>query len=410
MRTFVFFCLLLTCRSYAQFSWHLQNSGVTVHLNSTCFTSKTVGWVAGDQGAILHTTDAGMNWILQNSNEINDLNGITFFDNTTGWCVGDNGVILKTHDGGTSWQALSSGVTNNLYSISCSYLDPNILWACGDATILFSSDGGSSWTQQFNLPNSVVLYSIEALNSNEAWTVGEQGVALHTVDSGVNWVIHTTLFADDYFDVNMFNGSYGWMVGDNGKINNTVDGGTWLPQTSNTTEHMHAISFYDTLNAVIVGHNGTLLQTSDGGFNWNIQSFPSPENLNDVIFFDDSTAVVVADNGKIYRSPGNVPQNSPDTTAIDDRNQIGDYNLITPNGDGRNDLLYLNLKNEPENIFILYNRLGVEVHRIINYDNNLVVWDGTDKNGRPLCSSTYFYVFKIPEIGFVKSDWVELIR
>ncbi len=51
-------------------------------------------------GKILHTVDGGSNWLQQNSGTNFNLYGVYFADSLKGWVVGDNGLILKTTNGG----------------------------------------------------------------------------------------------------------------------------------------------------------------------------------------------------------------------------------------------------------------------------------------------------------------------
>ena len=57
---------------------------------STTRTSSTRddGWIVGDQGVILHTTDGGATWTPQTSGVTDDLAGVTFVDAQHGWAVG----------------------------------------------------------------------------------------------------------------------------------------------------------------------------------------------------------------------------------------------------------------------------------------------------------------------------------
>jgi photosystem II stability/assembly factor-like uncharacterized protein len=74
-------------------------------LNNVFFTESSNGTVVGKdllqvQGLILRTTDVGENWITQASGTQNALNRVYFTDNLTGWIVGDGGTILHTTNGG----------------------------------------------------------------------------------------------------------------------------------------------------------------------------------------------------------------------------------------------------------------------------------------------------------------------
>ncbi len=75
--------------------------------------------------------------------------------------------------------------------------------------------------------------------------------------------------------------------------------------------------------------------------------------------------------------------------------------VITPNGDGDNDIFYIKGIDDLENIELtIMNRWGGEVYYSPDYEND---WDGTNKNGEELTNDTYFYVLRITDTRIVKS-------
>ena len=69
-------------------------------LTSVHFTDCNNGWIAGDYGTILHTSDGGNSWGKQSSGTSNLLWSVYFADPVHGWIAGDKGTILATMDGG----------------------------------------------------------------------------------------------------------------------------------------------------------------------------------------------------------------------------------------------------------------------------------------------------------------------
>ncbi|RAJ05381.1 putative repeat protein (TIGR01451 family)/gliding motility-associated-like protein [Chitinophaga skermanii] len=81
-------------------------------------------------------------------------------------------------------------------------------------------------------------------------------------------------------------------------------------------------------------------------------------------------------------------------------------NIITPNGDGKNDKFVIpGLDRYPGSALTIYNRWGNQVYQNKNYDNS---WDGNGLN-----ESTYYYVLQLRsstgEVKIVKG-WIELVR
>lgn len=86
-------------------------------------------------------------------------------------------------------------------------------------------------------------------------------------------------------------------------------------------------------------------------------------------------------------------------------------NAFSPNDDGVNDYWYINVVNaDPSNRVRIFNRWGDEVRDIIDYNNNDVVWDGTDNKDRPLGAGTYFYVIELETLNRPFTGWVQITK
>ncbi len=80
---------------------------------------------------------------------------------------------------------------------------------------------------------------------------------------------------DRFYDVAIPDDKTIWAVGKNGKIVRSDDqGGTFVVQQTPTIVHLQSIAAIDALTAVVVGNDGTTLNTKDGGKNWHSVAAP----------------------------------------------------------------------------------------------------------------------------------------
>ncbi|UCB52257.1 MAG: T9SS type A sorting domain-containing protein, partial [Candidatus Zixiibacteriota bacterium] len=148
----------------------------------------------------------------------------------------------------------------------------------------------------------------------------------------------------------------GWAVGQHGTILQTFDGGdNWNPQSSGTSNILRGVYFTDASTGWVVGDNGTILHTTTGGFSSVGQDFDEP-----------------AGSPKSFSLSQNHPNPFNPETIIR-------YDLARP---GR-----VTLK--------VYNLLGQEVGALADEFQgsgaHSAVWDGKGKDGKPLASGVYFY-------------------
>jgi gliding motility-associated-like protein len=86
-------------------------------------------------------------------------------------------------------------------------------------------------------------------------------------------------------------------------------------------------------------------------------------------------------------------------------------NAFSPDGDGVNDNWIIDgAYRHPVNNVAIFNRWGDLLVKFENYDNQIVVWDGTNGSGDQLPSGTYYYVIEYPEINRQFSGWIQLMK
>ena len=107
--------------------WRAQPSGTHVVLDGVAFADAAHGWVVGDNGTILATTDGGLTWSKQQVATRVLLGGVACSDTSHAWVVGMQGTILATTDGGAHWHAQTSGVRGVLTSVA--FADAKHGWA-----------------------------------------------------------------------------------------------------------------------------------------------------------------------------------------------------------------------------------------------------------------------------------------
>jgi len=169
--------------------WSPVDSGTTSNLNGAILLDSGTGFVVGDTGTILKSTDAGATWAPLTSGTSTTLHGIYFLDPNEGIAVGDNGTILRTTNGGAAWQSITSGVEDSLRSVSFS----GVNGICGgdSQTILYSTDSGTSWQIGQSGFFGGGFPGAQMLSATTGFVAGQnsifQALVGKTTDGGASW-------------------------------------------------------------------------------------------------------------------------------------------------------------------------------------------------------------------------------
>jgi photosystem II stability/assembly factor-like uncharacterized protein len=304
--------------------WFTANSGTTNNLNGGYLLDSGVGFVVGDAGTILKTTDAGMTWAPLVSGTANALYDVYFFDATQGVAVGEQGLILRTTDGGAGWQGITSGVKDALHSVSFSGVSGI---SGGDSQdIIYSTDAGASWQISQSGFFGGGFLGAQMLSASVGFVAGQnsifQPMAGASTDGGATWS-----FQPFYFDQNegggtdlfFFDQNTGVVSGSvfdgRGAIARTTDAGvSW--STFFFDQTIQGLNFPQPTSGFAAGWGGRISRSTDAGVNWADQVSGTAANLNDVSFASDALrGIAVGDSGTIlWTANGGGPASTPTPT------------------------------------------------------------------------------------------------
>ena len=223
--------------------------------------------------------------------------GIVFHSDGNNYMFGDLGThFARTADGGQTWSN-SSTSPHNCFDVA--YLSANELIAVGmrvaQGAVLRSTNGGATWTQIWTGTSPAEVRSVVATSSTRAVAVGSGGNAL-IIDNGVVTLVATG--GTNFSDIAFTGPSTLLAVG--GTDARSTDGGlTWTPIVAPATG-VYALDFLTSTRAVGIDANGILI-TDDVGSTWT--PAVSKPGLRDVSFYGANWGVVVGDNGYIQSSP-----------------------------------------------------------------------------------------------------------
>ena len=136
---------------------------------------------------------------------------------------------------------------------------------------------------------------------------GTNGTVLHKVQDNAWNIINIPDENVDIKGVALSSTDSYFVIGHNGIIWH-YDGLEWDNISFSDNQNYNSISFIDGdgLNGIIVGEDGIILTTLDGGINWERIDFPSirDENLISLQLLSDSRAYATTENGHIIVSRG----------------------------------------------------------------------------------------------------------
>ena len=308
------------------------------------FLDEQRGWIVGEQGLCLATTDGGTTWQRRETGTTATLRDIRFNDEKNGWACGEgdpqapaakghvvmgramlSGTLLKTHDGGQTWE--KTWIPTN-FEITCVEASGAPILQVGisgglshlDGDITRSPDGGQTWNSERCFR---ALYDIRAMDQQHWVAVGspvsvgfypppksplyarKECRALFSQDGGKTWGpaqgsdgkgCLNGLAVDEKKNV--------WAVGDEATILRSKDSGrSWEAVPIKVSRRLLAITFLNGNSklAVAVGNAECVLVSKDSGATWIAIKTPAEGNFYSVAAIAHHFWVV-GDKGQVWRA------------------------------------------------------------------------------------------------------------
>jgi photosystem II stability/assembly factor-like uncharacterized protein len=244
-----------------------KDLGLDVGLNDVFIRKNTI-WIVGDAGTIIQSTDGGKSFGKrvydasrrahgQSKTQYLDLYSVEFEDEKRGFIVGDEGLILTTTDGGFSWDEQKSGVNEQLFHLSIRGKEG---WVVGTGgTILHTSDLGKNWYPQ-RAGIDADLNRVYLVTDKIGLITGDKGTLLRTDNAGATWQKIDVGVSEPLFGMSFIDKKTGWVVGYQGRVIRTYDGGIhWVDQESATSTDLFSVSFREN-RGYAIGRDGLLMR------------------------------------------------------------------------------------------------------------------------------------------------------
>ncbi len=269
---------------------------------------------AGDRGHILYSDDGGSSWIQAKVPTRQLLTAVYFADEQHGWAVGHDALILATTDGGQTWTQQYENREGEVPLLDVWFENPQHGFATGAYGVLLeTTDGGANWedvADRLDNEDGSHLNAIAEIPGSGLFIVGEMGGMFRSADMGETWERVESPYQGSFFGV-VGAGEPGVVVafGLRGNLFRSTDfGDSWqaiqLLDDGDVVES--GLADGNRLadgRIVVVGHGGTVLSSEDNGQSFKLFSRPDRRSLSGVVSNPDGNLILVGQGGVRIVSP-----------------------------------------------------------------------------------------------------------
>jgi len=232
--------------------------------------------VVGDRGHILFSDDQGKTWTQARVPTRQLLTAVFFLDDKRGWAVGHDAQILASTDGGATWSKQFEDLSREAPLLDVTFLDAQHGFAVGAyGALLETTDGGQHWqdvAERLDNADQLHLNGIAVIKDAGLFIVGEQGSMFRSGDNGQTWSKVDGPYEGSLFGV-MGTAQPNTLLayGLRGNLFRSTDfGDSWQPielkAARGTLEFgLASATLVEDGGVVLVGNGGSVLRSHDDG-------------------------------------------------------------------------------------------------------------------------------------------------
>ena len=244
------------------------------------------------------------------------------------------------------WNPLSLGTSSGYYLKSVFFINDSVGVVVGDnvttAIMAKTTDGGQTWNYQTSSAPGISLNmnAVTFYNDTLGFFVGSatyMGMTLEMISIFHGDSIYSGSFGENPLskhltDVFFVSPTTGYVVGTNGSIGKSIDGGfNWVVLNSGVSQTLYSVQFTSPSIGFAVGAAGTILKTTDSGSTWIPKTSNTTESLRDIHFVNPNIGYIVGTNGTILYTVDAGENWTQQSTTF--QNHL--YSIyFTPNGNG----------------------------------------------------------------------------
>jgi len=260
-------------------TWTSQTSGVTTSLNTVSTVDLNVGWIGGNNGVVLRTTNAGTTWTNVTGTPIgtNAVYAICGIDANT--CLVSTSpaatFVYRTSNGGANWTQVFTQTGGFIDDIKFQNATTGFMYGdpVGSRWSLWkTTNAGVSW-------DSTGLYLPQAaseagwnnamwVNGNNIWFGTNNTRVYYSTNFGASWQFGATTGSANTYSVAFNTGGIGF-TGQTVALKSTNGGAAWASATLPGTGTL--FSFNNVLNRFWYDRGSSIYWSSDNGANFTSQ-------------------------------------------------------------------------------------------------------------------------------------------
>jgi photosystem II stability/assembly factor-like uncharacterized protein len=438
--------LIILQTGFTNSQWLVQNTGANLNINSVDFVDADIGWAAGDNSKVYHTTNGGTTWtvITVPGNPVNFTNLVS--KEIDKMWPGAKNMIFGTTNGGANWFStfLGTHVTlgamdeqgGNLYAAAyeLNAAEDTII----SANVYRSTNNGVNWLQLTKVmmnANGDPVHGVDVklgmkFMSNDTGYIATVRGVYKTVNGGLNFIFLQTSPPSPKVVVagsNNLSGTNTFFVGvdkpNKLEIYKSTNGGnTWLLLSEipdpNDTKIFSAISCPNNTDKVYLsisnrgpGMNSvqdtSIYYSSNSGANWYYQTLPVTNiKVNSINFADANTGFIAGSGGTILKTTNGGTIAGIQQTS----NEIpGQYELHQnyPNPFNPVTNIKFDIISNGDVKLVVFDIQGREITTLVNQELQAGSYN-TDWNAANYPSGVYFYSLEINE--FIQTKKMILIK